>query len=68
MNPQIQFALAGPWLTAAQDNHCKLVVMAPESQRAVLMEGGIHPTVTGRERQHNPELRWELDILFDVAG
>ncbi len=60
----------GSWLAAncgafPSDKNCQLVLMAPESQRADLLDAAVAHAVSSHGHQDTPELRGELDKFLE---
>lgn len=60
----------GTWLAAncgkfPSDRDCKLVMMAPETQRDDLMNAAVAHAVKDHGHQDTPELRSELGKILD---
>jgi hypothetical protein len=61
---------SGTWLAAncgkfPSEKNCQLVLMAPESQRADLINAAAAHAVADHGHQDSPELRQELDKFLD---
>ena len=61
---------SGGWLTAncgkfPSEKNCQLVLMAPESQRADLLDAAVAHAVSSHGHQNTPELRGELDTFLE---
>ena len=61
----------GKWAVAncgkfPSEKNCKLVIMAPESQRTDLIEAAASHAVTSHGHQGTAQLRKELDSLLEV--
>lgn len=66
-----QLGLArGQWLVAncgkfPSEKNCRLVLMAPTSQRADLLEAAATHAVASHGHESTPELRKELDAMLE---
>jgi hypothetical protein len=70
MNIQGLEVQKGSWLAAncgkfPSEKHCQLVLMAPESQRADLLDAAVAHAVSSHGHQNTPELRGELDKFLE---
>ena len=70
MNVQGIEVQKGSWLAAncgkyPSDRNCQLVLMAPESQRADLLDAVVAHAVTSHGHENTPELRQELDKFLE---
>lgn len=60
---------AGTWLAGncgkfPSEQNCKLVMMAPEGQRADLLDAAVAHAVKNHGHEESAELRQQLDQLF----
>jgi hypothetical protein len=60
----------GTWLAAncgkfPSEKNCQLVLMAPESQRADLLDAAVAHAVASHGHENTPELRGELDKFLE---
>jgi len=60
----------GSWLAAncgkfPSEKNCQLVLMAPESQRADLLDAAVAHAISSHGHQGSPELRNELDKFLE---
>jgi hypothetical protein len=60
----------GTWLAAncgkfPSETNCQLVLMAPESQRADLLDAAVAHAVASHGHENTPELRGELDKVLE---
>ena len=63
---------SGRWLMAncgkfPSDMNCKLVMMAPESQREDLKAAAVEHAIKSHGHEDNKELREQLDGFFEVV-
>ncbi|HTE84083.1 MAG TPA: DUF1059 domain-containing protein [Dehalococcoidia bacterium] len=64
---------SGQWLAAncgkfPSDRNCKLVMMAPESQKSDLVNAAVAHAVKDHGHQDTPELRAELGGILDKVS
>lgn len=62
----------GRWLVGncgnlPSEKNCKLIIMAPEEQREDILDASIVHAVKSHGHQDAPELRGELNKLFEIV-
>jgi hypothetical protein len=63
---------SGEWVAAncgkyPSDRNCKLVLMAPQSQKGDLVDAAVAHAVKDHGHQDTPELRAQLTEILDVV-
>jgi Protein of unknown function (DUF1059) len=63
---------SGEWVAAncgkfPSDRNCKLVMMAPQSQKSDLVDAAVAHAVKDHGHQDTPELRAQLSEILDVV-
>ena len=62
----------GKWVVAncgkfPSEKNCRLVIMAPSSQRADLLDAASKHATASHGHQNTPQLRKELDSILDTV-
>ena len=72
MDPKSLNLVKGKWVVAncgkfPSEKNCQLVIMAPDSQRADLVDAAATHAAAKHGHENTPQLRREIDSFLDVV-